>query len=109
MKKLVLCLFGLMMSTSVLAGAGWSGPRTIVNIETHESGTEIRLEGFGSGCTQLVEGGVTLTWTKIDIAHPNKQQMMAVLMTAFATGKPINVLCRSADQWAPADNIIITR
>ena len=109
MKKLVLCLFGLMMSTSVFAATGWTGQRNIVSLETHASGTEIRLEGFGGACSQIVEGGVTLTVTIIRNTSQNKEQLMAVLMTAFATGKPVDIYCSDPAQGAPVDHIVLKR
>jgi hypothetical protein len=104
--RLMSIAVGLLFSMSAVAGAGWSGPRTILGLEVSSVGVEIRLAGSGVGCTAMNEGGVQKTWTKIDVGQANEKQLIAVLLTAYATGKEISVHCASATDWTSLDRII---
>jgi hypothetical protein len=97
----------LLCSTSAIAGAGWTGSRTILGLETYSGGIEIRLDGFGGGCTGFTEGGVLKTWTKIETTQPNSQQLVATLLTAFAAGQPVNLHCGNNSDWTGLDRIVV--
>jgi hypothetical protein len=106
MNKLLLAALGLILvSSNAVAVTGWAGPRTILALEANANGTEIRLAGFGGGCTELNEGGVDKTWTRIGIADTNNKQLLALAYLAFSTGKMINAYCSDNAPWTNVSNI----
>lgn len=105
MKKLSVFCFSVMLSGSCFAATGWTGAMKILELETHSSGTEIRLEGYNNACTSVVESGAQKTWVKVGSSQSNKEQLMSVILMAFASGKNINVYCSDPSDWAELSNI----
>jgi hypothetical protein len=105
MKKILALCIAAGISGNCLAATGWTGPTTILELETHSDGTEIRLDGYNNACTSVVESGVQKTWTKVGSSQGNKEQLMSVILMAFAAGKNINVYCSDPNDWAEISNI----
>ena len=89
MNKLSALVLGIMLSTDAVCATGWTGFRTILELETGPTGVELRLEGFGDGCASLNEGGVQKTWAKIEANQANEKQHVSTLLMAFAAGKKV--------------------
>ena len=107
MKKLLMFGLTVLISCNAYAGAGWALDKTILDLETNVNGTEIRLSGHGSGaCEEITENGIAKTWTRIEADQANKEQLMSVLLTAFASGKKIDVYC-AAGSWVKLGHIRI--
>jgi hypothetical protein len=106
MTRLAVLVAALLLSATATAGAGWTGPRAILGLETYPGGTEIRLAGSGSACTAITEG-VQKTWTRIETGQANSAQLMAVLMMAFAAGKTVNIHCPNAADWTALDRVVV--
>lgn len=84
----------LLASGQVFSAAGWTLNTSIHSLETTANGTEIRLLGHNTGvCEEITESGVALTWARIGANQENAEQMMSVALTAFSTGKNIDIYC----------------
>ena len=102
--KTISILSAFALTSQIYAGSGWTGSKKILSLETHKNGMELHLEGDTTACTNWVSGK---TWASLAMSNPNYQSMSAVAMMAFVTGKSINVYCKSAEDWSPADHLKI--
>jgi hypothetical protein len=107
MYRLIAIVFGFTFSIGANAASGWTGPRTILGLEFYSGGVEIRVDGYGSGCTTFSESGVQKTWTKIETNQANEKQLIAALLMAFTTGKQINVHCANPVDWTAMDRLVV--
>lgn len=107
MKILFIFAFMLAASTNAVAATGWTGYRTILGLETHSSGIEIRLDGYSGACGSVNEGGVQKTWTKVETNQANEKQFVAILLMAFASGKRVSIYCASDAVWPTLSNVSV--
>lgn len=95
--KRCIALAGLLLPSLGWAGVGWTDYRTVLDVVTTSTGTEITLQGSNGACTNTSGN----TWAKIEVGQANEKQFMALLLTAFASGKTVNIYCDSSAAWAP--------
>ena len=99
-KSLLIIVLILFFSTN--AFAAWTGAKTILELETTPNATEVRLDEAGDttcGCHHWQEGGINKIFAKITLNNPNKEQLMSLLLVAFASGKKVNIFCTPGEEW----------